>query len=103
MEFDCHYPNSGAVTVPQGYLQTLESRLAAMERRLPLSPANRTLLSVAAPLSTPFPTQTTSVITDIDVPVTIHDEMSPQVTDAMGSLGFVNEEQTSFYGSTNPL
>ena len=99
MEFDCHYPNSGSVTISQGYIQALESRLAAMERRLPQTsqtPANET---VAQSASANFPPQT-SAIGDVDVSVTIHDEMSPQVTDAMGSLGFVNEEQTSFYGTT---
>ena len=95
MEFDCHYPNSGAVSVSQGYLQALEGRLAAMERRLPQTPPNGS----AAPPPPAHLAPQTSAIGDVDVPVTIHDEMSPQVTDAMGSLGFVNEEQTSFYGT----
>jgi len=94
MEFDCHYPNSSTVAVSQGYLQSLESRLVAMERRI--SPTNGP--SGSENPSELFRPIAPTVSSDIDIPVTVHDEASPQVMDAMGSLAFVDEEQTSFYG-----
>ena len=97
MEFDCHYPNSSTVTVSQGYLQSLESRLVAMERRIP--PSNGRL-EIETPPSELFTPIAPTISSDIDIPVTVHDEDSPQVMDAMGSLAFVDEEQTSFYGTS---
>jgi hypothetical protein len=97
MEFDCHYPNSSNITVSQGYLQSLESRLIAMERRI--SPSNGGL-SIEIPPAEPFTPTAPSLSGDIDIPVTVHDEQSPQGTDAMGSLGFVDEEETSYYGNS---
>ena len=52
------------------------------------------------PLTELFTPQTLAIASDIDIPVTVHDEASTLITDAMGSLGVVNEEQTSFYGTT---
>ena len=67
----------------------------AMERRLP--PSNGRV-SIEEPLTELFTPQRSTNTSDIDIPVTVHDEDSPLVTDAMVSLRFVNEEQTSFYG-----
>ena len=69
----------------------------AMERRIP--PSNGRLGSENGPPSELFTPIAPTISSDIDIPVTVHDEDSPQVMDAMGSLAFVDEEQTSFYGS----
>ena len=96
MEFDCHYPGSSNVTVSQGYLQTIESRLKSMEERL--SPGHGQVDS-ASRMSTSFTsTRSASVPSGFEVPVTVHEDQSPQTIDGMVSLGFVNEEQTSYFG-----
>jgi hypothetical protein len=101
MQFDCHYPNMGSVTVSQGYLQNLESRLQAMERRVPGGPpSNGQGPGDLLPLESYSP-YSNVLDSDIDIPVTVHEDSSPQVTDAMGSLGFINEEQTSYWGKVH--
>jgi hypothetical protein len=94
MEFDCHYPGSSNVTVTQSYLQSLESRLMAMERRL--STTEEDVGGVNIESNTPRPERNSS---GLDILATVHDDDSVQITDGMGSLGFVKEEQTSFFGS----
>ena len=69
----------------------------AMERRIP--PSNGRL-EIETPPSELFTPIAPTISSDIDIPVTVHDEDSPQVMDAMGSLAFVDEEQTSFYGTS---
>lgn len=68
-----------------------------MERRLPGGPPSNGQGPGDLPLESYSP-YSNVLDSDIDIPVTVHEDSSPQVTDAMGSLGFINEEQTSYWG-----
>src|SRR6202022_3841080 len=94
----CHYSGSSNVTLAKGYLQALESRLTAMEKRLSADgPEAREVVGASIESSTPQPPR--SLSGSLDILVTVHEDESPQLIDGMGSLEFVKEEQMSFFGT----